>query len=144
PLRPDAKGRGSPRALFISTASKQFRADQSAEGADFQRQPDSHRDGTMSAISEPPAGSFRLSMLLSDTRYRSYTFQFIALALLIAAMAFLGANLLNNLAAAGLNISYSFLGQSSGYDINQTPIPYDSQDTHMRAAVVGILNTLIV
>jgi general L-amino acid transport system permease protein len=83
-------------------------------------------------------------MLLNDTRYRSYTFQFIALFALIAAIAYLMNNLFANLAAAGLNISYDFLGEPAGYDINQRPIEYDSQSTHMRASVVGVLNTLIV
>ena len=83
-------------------------------------------------------------MLINDTRYRSYTFQFIALILLIAAFAYLGNNLLNNLRAAGLNISYQFLGEPAGYDINQRLIEYTSQSTHWRAAVVGVLNTLLV
>ena len=83
-------------------------------------------------------------MLLSDTRYRSLTFQGIALLLLIVAIAYLSSNLIRNLEAAGLNISYEFLGNPSGYDINQTLIPYDSQSPHMRAAWVGILNTLLV
>ena len=98
----------------------------------------------MASISDPPGESFRLSMLLNDTRYRSYTFQFIALVLLIAAMAYLGSNLVRNLAELGQDISYGFLGEPAQYDINQRPIAYDSQDTHLRAAFVGILNTLIV
>ena len=98
----------------------------------------------MTTMSDPQQGSFRLSMLLNDTRYRSYTFQFIALLLLIALMAFLGINLVRNLAEAGLNISYSFLYVPAGYDINQTLIDYNSQSTNLRAAVVGILNTLLV
>ena len=98
----------------------------------------------MTTMSDPQQGSFRLSMLLNDTRYRSYTFQFIALMLLIALMAFLGINLVRNLAEAGLNISYSFLYVPAGYDINQTLIDYNSQSTNLRAAVVGILNTLLV
>ncbi len=98
----------------------------------------------MTSVTDPPQGSFRLSMLLNDTRYRSYTFQFIALVLLIAFMAYLGVNLVRNLAAAGLNISFSFLSDPAGYDINQRPIEYDSQSSHLRAAMVGILNTLIV
>ena len=53
----------------------------------------------MSTISDPPSGSFQLSMLINDTRYRSYTFQFIALILLILAFAYLGYNLLANLQA---------------------------------------------
>jgi len=87
---------------------------------------------------------FQFSMLLNDKRYRSYTFQFFALFLLICAMAYLGKNLLENLAAAGLNISYSFLGEPAGYDINQRLIEYNSQSTHLRASVVGVLNTLLV
>ena len=92
----------------------------------------------------PPPASFRLSSLINDTRYRSYTFQFIALVAIIATMAFIGGNLVRNLAAAGLNISYDFLGAQAGYDINQQPIEYSSTDTHGRAAIVGLLNTLIV
>lgn len=98
----------------------------------------------MTTMTDPPQGAFRLSMLINDTRYRSYTFQFIALIVLIAAFAYLGSNLFSNLAAAGLNISYNFLGTPAGYDINQTLIEYTSQSTNARAAVVGILNTLLV
>ncbi len=98
----------------------------------------------MTSVTDPPQGSFRLSMLINDTRYRSYTFQFIALVLLIGFMAYLGMNLVRNLAAAGLNISFGFLGDPAGYDINQRPIEYDSQSSHLRAALVGIINTLIV
>ncbi len=98
----------------------------------------------MTSVTDPPQGSFRLSMLINDTRYRSYTFQFIALVLLIAFMAYLGVNLVSNLAAQGLNISFGFLSDPAGYDINQRPIEYDSQSPHLRAAMVGILNTLIV
>ena len=87
---------------------------------------------------------FQFSMLLNDKRYRSYTFQFFALFILICSMAYLGKNLLENLAAAGLNISYSFLGEPSGYDINQRLIEYNSQSTHLRASIVGVLNTLLV
>lgn len=83
-------------------------------------------------------------MLLNDTRYRSYTFQFIALILLIISFAYLGSNLFQNLAAAGLDISYQFLGAPAGYDINQTLVEYDSQSSNARAALVGILNTLLV
>ena len=102
----------------------------------------------MSTLADQPLDtsgrSFKLSMLLNDTRYRSLTFQFIALVAIIAFMAFVGGNLVRNLADAGLNISYSFLGEPAGYDINQRPIEYDSQSSHGRAAVVGLLNTLIV
>ena len=98
----------------------------------------------MTSRSHPDAGSFQLSMLINDTRYRSITFQIIALFLLCLAVGYLISNLLTNLRAAGLNISYDFLAEPAGYDINQRPIEYTSQSTHFRASIVGVLNTLIV
>ncbi|WP_047997174.1 amino acid ABC transporter permease [Puniceibacterium sp. IMCC21224] len=98
----------------------------------------------MTTFSDPPQASFRLSMLINDTRYRSYTFQAIALIIVIAVFAYLGANLVANLRAAGLTIGYGFLSEPSNYDINQTLIDYTSQSSHLRASVVGILNTLLV
>jgi general L-amino acid transport system permease protein len=99
----------------------------------------------MTTMTDPPRDQgFRLSQLLNDTRYRSVTLQVIALILLAAGVSFLVMNLLSNLAEIGQDISWEFLGQPAGYDINQKPIPYDSQSTHLRATIVGVLNTLIV
>lgn len=98
----------------------------------------------MTIMTDPPRESFRLSMLINDTRYRSLTFQAIALLTLIVAIAYLVNNVLVNLAAQGLNISYGFLGDPAGYDIDQRLIEYDNQQSHARAAMVGVLNTLLV
>ncbi|MEL6998494.1 MAG: ABC transporter permease subunit [Pseudomonadota bacterium] len=98
----------------------------------------------MTTTTEQPRDQFRMSMLLNDTRYRSMTLQFIALILLFAAIGYLLSNLLANLEANGLDISWAFLWEPAGYDINQRPIEYDSRSTHWRASVVGVLNTLIV
>ena len=98
----------------------------------------------MATLSDVPSESFRLSMLINDKRYRAYTFQFIALLLLIGVFSYLGYNLIKNLQAAGLNISYKFLGDPAGYDINQRLIEYNNQSPHWRASLVGVLNTLLV
>ncbi|APX12487.1 amino acid ABC transporter permease [Tateyamaria omphalii] len=98
----------------------------------------------MTTMTDPPQESFRLSMLLNDTRYRSYTFQFIALLALVASIAYLMSNMFANLREQGLFLSWAFLGEPAGYDINQRLIEYDSQMTHWRATVVGVLNTLLV
>ncbi len=97
----------------------------------------------MTTMTEPPQ-SFRLSMLVNDTRYRSYTFQLLAVLALAALLAWLLSNAATNLSAQGLDISFGFLDQRAGYDINQTLIPYTSASTHLRAAFVGVLNTLLV
>lgn len=91
-----------------------------------------------------PRESFRLSMLLYDTRYRSYTIQIFVLMLLMLGAAWLIDNTIRNLAALGKDFSFAFLWNIAGYDISQRPIEYDSTMTHGRAAVVGLLNTLIL
>ena len=99
----------------------------------------------MTTMTDPPRDDgFRIGKLISDTRYRSITFQVITLILLVLGIGYLISNLLANLADLGQDLSYDFLAAPSGYDINQQPIPYDSQSTHLRATIVGALNTLIV
>jgi general L-amino acid transport system permease protein len=91
-----------------------------------------------------PEKTFRLSMLIYDTRYRSITIQIIALMLLMLVGAWLVNNTLNNLAVLDKELGFRFLSEPAGYDINQRLIEYDSRSTHGRAALVGILNTLLV
>ena len=98
----------------------------------------------MSASTDVPKASFRLSQLIYDKRYRSITIQVIALVLLVAALWWLVNNTVQNLETLGKDFDFGFLTQPAGYDINQRLIDYDSQSTHSRAAMVGILNTLLV
>ncbi|MCU0908548.1 MAG: ABC transporter permease subunit [Rhodobacteraceae bacterium] len=98
----------------------------------------------MAAISDVPKTGFRLSMLIYDTRYRSITIQIVVLVLFLAGVFWLVDNLIRNLAALGRGIDFRFLGDPSGYDINQRLIEYTSQNTHARAWAVGLLNTLLV
>ncbi|WP_333830296.1 amino acid ABC transporter permease [Pararhodobacter sp.] len=98
----------------------------------------------MAMDSGAPRESFRLSMLLYDTRYRSYTIQIFALMLLMLGAAWLIDNTVKNLAVLGKDFSFRFLWSTAGYDISQRPIEYNSTMTHGRAAIVGLLNTLIL
>lgn len=98
----------------------------------------------MTTMTDPPKASFRLSQLIYDTRYRSLTIQVIAMILLMLAFSWLISNTVANLQALGKDFDFGFLGQRAGYDINQMLIPYDSGATHARAALVGIMNTLLV
>jgi len=83
-------------------------------------------------------------MLIYDTRYRSLTIQTVALILFMLGAAWLINNAAANLAALGKPLGFGFLWQPSGYDINQHLIAYNSQMPHWRAALVGLLNTLLV
>ena len=98
----------------------------------------------MADTTEMPRDTFRLSQLLYDARYRSMTIQVVAAMLLMLSLAWLVDNTVQNLAALGKDFSFRFLWTTAGYDINQQIIPFSSQDTHARAALVGILNTLLV
>ncbi len=98
----------------------------------------------MSAITDPDKGGFRPSMLLYDTRYRSMTIQIIALVGFLIAIGWLVSNTAQNLADLGKPLGFSFLWEPAGYDINQRLIEYNSQMTHARASLVGVLNTMLV
>ncbi|PWJ18272.1 amino acid ABC transporter permease [Jannaschia seohaensis] len=99
----------------------------------------------MTTAADPPsAEGFRLGQLINDTRYRSYTFQAIALLALIFGFSWLAYNASQNEQLQANGFSYDFLFAPAGYDINQQPIPYTSQDTHLRATVIGAINTIIV
>ena len=98
----------------------------------------------MTTMSDPQKESFRLSQLIYDTRYRSMTIQVIALIGFCALFAWLINNTVANLHALGKDFNFGFLTVRSGYDINQRIIEYSSDSTHLRATMVGLLNTLLV
>ena len=98
----------------------------------------------MAMATDAPKDGFRLSMLVYDTRYRSYTIQVVVLILFAMAIAWLLNNTAQNLAARGKEFNFSFLWQRAGYDIGQQLIPYTNDSTHFRALLVGLLNTLAV
>jgi general L-amino acid transport system permease protein len=98
----------------------------------------------MTMAADLPKDGFRLSMLIFDTRYRSYTIQAVVLGLFIAAIIWLGYNVDRNLDERGKELSFAFLWQRAGYDIPQTLIPYNNDNVHFRALLVGLTNTLAV
>lgn len=98
----------------------------------------------MAFASDAPKDGFRLSMLIYDTRYRSYTIQIVVLVLFAMAVAWLLNNTAQNLAARGKEFNFAFLWQRAGYDIGQQIIPYTNDSSHFRALLVGLINTLVV
>ncbi len=98
----------------------------------------------MAYAGEAPKDSFRLSMLIYDTRYRSITIQIIVLILFGLFLSWIFNNIVQNLAAKDRGFSYDFLWNRAGYDISQRLIAYTNDDTHARAMLVGLLNTLLL
>ncbi|WP_282120551.1 amino acid ABC transporter permease [Ruegeria atlantica] len=98
----------------------------------------------MTTLTDPPKEQFRLSMLLYDTRYRSATIQVIALIGFMLLAAWIISNTIQNLEGLGKPVEFGFFAESASYDINQRLLEYTSQDSHLRAAFIGLLNTLVV
>ncbi|MEM7225515.1 MAG: ABC transporter permease subunit [Pseudomonadota bacterium] len=97
----------------------------------------------MAAVEYQEPG-FRISQIWSDKRSRGVVIQIIALAALFGFLAFIVNNTINNLDQLGVETGYGFLWEPANYDINQRLIEYDSRSPHIRATVVGILNTVLV
>ena len=49
-----------------------------------------------------------------------------------------------NLERRGISSGFDFLSMGAGYDISIRLIPFTSEDTHLRAYFVGLLNTLMI
>ena len=80
-----------------------------------------------------------------SARARAVLLQCALVAALFAAAAWLVGNVVQNFAALDKGFGFSFLWRlPANYDINQTLIAYSSANTHLRAALVGLLNTLAV
>lgn len=98
----------------------------------------------MAMAAEAPKDGFRLSMLIYDTRFRAMTIQVVVLILVLLGVAWLLNNTIINLAAKDKDISFNFLWTRTGYDIGQALIPYTNDSNHFRAAMVGLVNTLVL
>ena len=86
-----------------------------------------------------------LGRLWRNQESRAVIIQIGTMAILFALLALIARNVAINLEAIGKEFSFDFLWATSAYDITFSPfIEYTSRDTHLRAAAVGILNTLLV
>jgi len=86
-----------------------------------------------------------LLRLWRNQEYRSVFIQIMTMLILFTFLGMIGNNVANNLEKAGKDFSFAFLSYPAGYDITFQPfISFSPTDTHFRAAIVGLLNTLLV
>ena len=62
--------------------------------------------------------------------------------LVLLLIAFLLGNLVRNLTAAGLLLSWRWLNQPAGFDISETILPFDAAMPYWRGLAAGLVNTL--
>ncbi len=70
--------------------------------------------------------------------------QILVLALVIAAIAYLGNNLVNSFQRLNLTFGFDFLSRPASFGIGNPPIRYSPTDPYTRAILVGLINSLIV
>ena len=75
---------------------------------------------------------------------RAVVIQILVIAAVFGSFGWLVSNLVTNFAALNKNFGFDFLLQPAGYDINQYLIEYTNRSSHLRAAIVGLLNTFLV
>ena len=99
----------------------------------------------MSSASVTANETMLLLRLWRNKDYRSVFIQILTLLILFTILGMIGHNVVTNLEKAGKDFSFNFLSYPAGYDISFQPfISFSPTDTHLRAAVVGLLNTLLV
>ena len=82
--------------------------------------------------------------LLHDPRFRGLLTQGVT-ALALGSLLWVAVdNAATNMRARGIPTNFDFWDRVSGFDINQTLIPYSSLSTYGQAFQVGLLNTLLV
>ena len=75
---------------------------------------------------------------------RGVLFQLLAVALLLAAGAYLLHNTLANMRARGIQSGFDFITQPAGFAIGESVVPFDAADSYGKAYLVGLSNTLRV
>lgn len=80
-----------------------------------------------------------------DERLRALAVQIVVVLAFFGTVAWLIGNVAANFAVLDKSFGFSFLWKlNAGYDINQTLIAYSNQNSHLRAALVGLINTGLV
>ena len=92
-----------------------------------------------------PSTANPLLRLWRNEDSRGVIIQVLTMVVLCAFIAVIARNVVINLANVGKEFSFDFLMWPAAYDIGFSPfIEYTNKSTHLRAAVVGLLNTLLV
>lgn len=81
---------------------------------------------------------------LFDEKVRSLFFQTLVIGIFAVIIYLVTKQTAYNLDKRGIGTGFGFLKIATGYDISITLIPYTSEDTHLRAYFVGLINTLLI
>lgn len=91
-----------------------------------------------------PAGQVAKASLFYDPKIRGLFYQVLLLSLVAFLVYGAASNAVENMRSQNIATGFGFLSVTSGFDVNQTLIPYSATSTYGRAFLVGLLNTLLV
>lgn len=97
---------------------------------------------SVSDVSEKAPSS--LGAMWRDKKIRGNIMQGLAVVGVLLFFGWLVNNTVSNIENLGVKVGFDFLWNTASYDINQKLIDYTADDTHFRAGLVGLLNTLLV
>ena len=95
----------------------------------------------MSSSASPPKTN---SWSWRSQAFRGLVYQVLALILLALGLWDLGHNTLLNMRERGIHSGYDFLLQTAGFDIGESLMGFDSNESYLKAFWVGLSNTLRV
>jgi general L-amino acid transport system permease protein len=93
-------------------------------------------------VSPPPAPKRRYGW--RSKALRGLIYQVLAIALLVAAGAYLVHNTLENMRARGIQSGFDFILQPAGFSIGESLMEFDSAESYAKAFAVGLSNTFRV
>ena len=100
--------------------------------------------GTRPQRRPPAKPRVSLASAWHDVGARSWIYQILVVASVVAFGAFLVSNAQDALHKQGITTGFSFLASAAGFEIGERLIPFDSSDSFLRAYVVAVMNTLKV
>lgn len=103
---------------------------------------DAQISGKAAQTMEGSAGKVGMPRFTHSLAFRRAALQASAAAALLLFGWFLIQNLSANLNSEGIAIDFGFLSQESGFDVNESLLPYTASDSYGDALMVGLVNTL--
>ncbi|XUY27940.1 amino acid ABC transporter permease [Agrobacterium sp. rho-8.1] len=96
------------------------------------------------ALHSESSSSKSATSIINDPRMRGIFYQVVTLIILAFFVWIITSNTIHNLQRSNISSGFGFLNGRAGFDIGQTLIDYNNDNTFGRAFLVGLMNTLQV
>ncbi|NTF32179.1 amino acid ABC transporter permease [Rhizobium skierniewicense] len=96
------------------------------------------------ALHPESSSSKSATSIINDPRMRGIFYQVVTLIILAFCVWIITSNTIHNLQRSNISSGFGFLNGRAGFDIGQTLIDYNNDNTFGRAFLVGLMNTLQV